>query len=140
MWSLVKAMTLPPVAGQLAGERGGEQPGRSDVDRVVPIEALDGGVEHSGVDALAVRHHQRVERAQQLGGPVHDSRGLDRVLQIRFEQLDATAGAPERRGQLIGVAGRALEAETSVVRLPVREHEVPAVVGQPGRDPGTDPP
>ena len=140
MWSLVRAMTLPPVAGQLAGERGGEQPGRSDVDRVVPIEALHRRVEHSGVDALAVRHHQRVERAQQLDGPVHHARGLVRVLQIRLEQLDPTAGAAECRGQLIGVVGGAFEAESAVVRLPVREHEVPAVVGQPGRDPGADPP
>ena len=59
--------------GQLAGERGGEQPGRADVDRVVPIEALDRGVEHarSRRSRSATSPARRAGRPARRPGPPH---------------------------------------------------------------------
>ena len=139
MWSLVSAMNAAAAVGQPAGEGRGEQPGRADVDGVVPVEALDAGVQQPGVDALAVGHDQGVEWPEDVGRPVDQCRGLLGVLEVGGEQLDLTAGAAELIGQPLGIVRRAGQTESPVVRLPEGQRQVPAVLGQTGGDPRSDP-
>ena len=51
------------LGGKLSGERPDQQPDGTGVDGEVPVEALDGGGEDVGVDALGMAHHERGDRA-----------------------------------------------------------------------------
>ena len=132
--SLVSATIAPPSA-RLARERGDQLQVGARVDGHVPVERLHRRVEDPRVARLRVRQDEPAQRAER-GDRVRDERVRDRGSETSAGRRTTVAPRARRPSAIrVGSSAARVLLQVGVVRPPVREAEVPAVVREAGRDP-----